>query len=716
MFANGRRNFQGKKTRHHAPLGLVFTIALLAIAPPLFAQNKSYCVSLDDSKVPALVNSMLLTLNVNVGTCSSVSVTVNGVAVAATYTASTQTASFDTTCTSSIVVTAVSWTTGGTGAATKATLYANHKWAYSQTFDDVRQSQYDYAKPILDGLGLKAGLAAVASWLNSGNNYYMTWTEVQTLRAEDWDVYNHTWDHPDPVTCGTWSTEFGQDQTAFQTKLPGYNVTHAVMPYEVTIATCSGYPPNYLLSGELDTGGVYTYVDQPLSSSLGVARNGLYSTDPTSMENIAAQTAAAGASRAAWTICITHSVTQGSGAQADAYSTNQNALTTLYNYMLGKWGPSGDNSMWFAPAGHVQDYLFTRDNAVVSVCTMPSQSPTATGSPTAAATPSVSVTGTVSRTPSPSASPTSSPSGTSSATLSVSPSPSRTASASGTPSATLTPSGTSVPSVSETSSATASMTATGTPSLGSSATETASPTASPRDSATPSGTVSASASVTPSPAASAAVSATATVSGSATASPAASASATEVWTLSPTATPTATPSGEASATPSDSPSATFSAVPSGAPSGTDTATPTRTFTRTATPTATATASPTETSVLKAPSPTRSATRVLGAWFGKTETGPLVLMGGAPIPNPNPTALALDLAGPADGIDYAVFTSALILARNGRISQDLSTGWNEVPLGNALGSLARGIYYVQLRATRGNASSAPLVLKVYWTHP
>jgi hypothetical protein len=92
------------------------------------------------------------------------------------------------------------------------------------------------------------------------------------------------------------------------------------------------------------------------------------------------------------------------------------------------------------------------------------------------------------------------------------------------------------------------------------------------------------------------------------------------------------------------------------------------------------------------------------------------MGGAPIPNPNPTALALDLAGPADGIDYAVFTSALILARNGRISQDLSTGWNEVPLGNALGSLARGIYYVQLRATRGNASSAPLVLKVYWTHP
>ncbi|MGH7443028.1 MAG: malectin domain-containing carbohydrate-binding protein, partial [bacterium] len=98
------------------------------------------------------------------------------------------------------------------------------------------------------------------------------------------------------------------------------------------------------------------------------------------------------------------SVTAGDGAAADQYSTNVNTLSTLYNYLLTNWGPAGKNNMWFASAGRVQDYLFTRDNAVVSTCTS-SGSPTDTPLPSPSFSPSPSFThsptSTVSPTPRP---------------------------------------------------------------------------------------------------------------------------------------------------------------------------------------------------------------------------------------------------------------------------------------------------------------------------
>ena len=721
--------------------GLLAAAGVL-LSAGLAAQNQTYCVNIDYSKVPALVNYLTLTVNVNVGVCASVSVQADGLAIASSYNASTQLATFSTTG-KSILVTAVNWTSGGGGAATKATLYNNYHWAYSQTFDDVRQSQYDYAKPILDGLGLQAGLAAVASWLASGNNYYMTWAEIRTLRAEGWDVYNHTWDHPNPVLCSTWVSEFGQDQTAFQAQLPGYNVTHTVFPYEVSVATCAAWPPSYLLSGELGSGG-YSHVDAALPNAYTVPRNGLYGTDPTSVENVCSQ--AGNDSRPSWVICITHSVTQGGGAAADAYSTNQNALNTLYTYLLSNWGPTAKNTLWFAPAGRVQDYLFVRDNAVLSTCAAPSPtttpvtggtktstpSPTLSRSPSPTVSPSASSTASPTRSVTPSSTPTGTPSASSTASLTVSASRTASSSASATasPSATTTASRTASPSASATASPRA--TATASPPA-STATVTATPMASPSITLTQGATVGLSATETA--AASPAPSATLTVApptptSTATAS-LPSATATAVLPTPSFTAPALTPTPAVTVVPpTKTETPTLTLAPS-TPTPTSTVmvvVPTATGSPTATrvpPTASATASSTPSDTVTttaSPSPTWTQTAIPApptptASPDSTRPGPggpLVIRSGAPVPNPDPDFLSLELEGPGDGVTVTVFTPALVRVGSLSVEAALRPGRDKLPLGALLKPLPPGLYYLWVQARRADARSLPLIVKTFLT--
>jgi len=357
---------------------------------PAWATDKTYCLQVDYSSVPTLVNYRKITLIINVGTCASVAVTVDGAAVSATYTASSGTAVFTTTG-QSIVVTAQNWTAGGTGAATKATLYNNYHWAYSLTFDDNRLSQYDYGKPLLDALGWRAGEAVVGSWANQGGasgsgSYFMNWTCLQNLRAAGWDMYDLSYDHPNPLTCNGSATdidpELANNQPLLLKYFPGYNVSQMVFPYENSTAnTCSGYPPAYIMSAECG-GGSYNYVDTTLLFQ--VQRGGMFGTDDTAWKSLAAS--AAGSSRPTWLVEYTHSVSEGSGAAADEYSTNQTTLSDLLNYLNTNFGTPGNQSMWFAPAGEVRDYLFTRDNAVVTTCTS-APTPTFTSTPTSTDTP-----------------------------------------------------------------------------------------------------------------------------------------------------------------------------------------------------------------------------------------------------------------------------------------------------------------------------------------
>ncbi len=362
--------------------------------------GRQYCLTVNYGAVPALVNHRKLTLKVDVGTCSSVSVSEDGSPVAATYNAGTGIATFTlngAVGSSSVVVTANGWTSGGSGAATKATLYNDKHWAHSFTFDDGIKDQFTNAKPVFDAKGWRGGLALNASGIVSGNPWNMSWADAQALRASGWDIFTHSWDHP-TLTCANFATQFDQNQAQFLTRFPGYNVTHVVYPFEVTSASaCGGWPPSYLLSGE-GGGGSYNYVDTALPNRFTIQRATFYGTNAAAMQ--ALPTAAAGNARPTWLIVITHSVSDGSSAAADAYSTNAATLTSYLNFLDSNYGAAGSNNLWFAPAGEVYDYLLTRDNAVVSSFTCGTPTPTRTPCAACTATPTMTPSPTASATPS----------------------------------------------------------------------------------------------------------------------------------------------------------------------------------------------------------------------------------------------------------------------------------------------------------------------------
>src|SRR5579871_1153900 len=231
MWLDKKIHLGGSNLAKRGLVPFLFFLFICTGAPSLYAANKTYCVNVNYSAVPSLVNNKKITLIVNVGTCASVAVTADGAAVSATYNSTNQTATFTTTG-SSIVVTAVNWTAGGTGAVSKATLCNDYHWAYSLTFDDNRQSQYVNGKPVVDshldasGNKWRAASAVVGSWANqatAGNAYWMSWATLQALRTAGWDILNHSLDHPNPLTCTGTATDIGteisQDQTLFQSHI-----------------------------------------------------------------------------------------------------------------------------------------------------------------------------------------------------------------------------------------------------------------------------------------------------------------------------------------------------------------------------------------------------------------------------------------------------------------------------------------------------------------
>ena len=384
---------------------------LAASSHPVWAANQQYGFLVNYASLPALVNDRKITLNVSVGNCASVNVTADGSGIASTYNSGTGIASFTTTGVT-LIVTAVNWTSGGTGVASPATLYNNFKWAYSLTFDDGIQMTYLNAKPLLDAKGWNAGSAVITSLVDAGNPWCMSWTTIKSLQTAGWSIYNHSWDHPS-LTCSNVVTQLGQAQADFAVQFPSYHVSHVVYPFEATSvanpmpSSCGAtiYPPNFVLSGEGGGSGVLNYVDVfPLPDNFTANRSGLFGTDPTAWNNLALS--ADGNARPTWDISITHSVPAGNTAPPDAYSTNASTLGAHLDYLYNNFGAGGTNRMWFAPSGEVFDYLFTRTNVTVSSFSPGTPTFTPTGTlPTATFTPTKTPTSPATSTPTPTAVP-----------------------------------------------------------------------------------------------------------------------------------------------------------------------------------------------------------------------------------------------------------------------------------------------------------------------
>jgi hypothetical protein len=61
--------------------------------------------------------------------------------------------------------------------------------------DDGFQSQYDYARPILEQYGLKGTYWIVCDYANSTRDGYMNWKQIDQLASDGQDIQNHGMTH-----------------------------------------------------------------------------------------------------------------------------------------------------------------------------------------------------------------------------------------------------------------------------------------------------------------------------------------------------------------------------------------------------------------------------------------------------------------------------------------------------------------------------------------
>jgi hypothetical protein len=347
--------------------------------------------TIDRSAVPSMVFMKKLTLKVNVGTCSSVSVLVDGVLVPSIYNAGTKEVMFTAKGTG-VEIQRSGYGSDATNAVTKCTLYNNKKWAYSFTFDDGRPDTRTVVLPLFSSYGYIGGSALnTGSMTEASDGYVMSWQSADVLRAAGWSMYDHNATHQ-AVTCSNIASETAPDRSAINARWPGYTCTHFVYPYcDTTYYTCIR-DSGYFLSAENNTGD--NYADVVPANLFILNRNSMMSAGnagTAALANALADAAAAD-TRSRWMIMFAHDVAPGSTGPATTYDTNEAVLSAHIAYIYNTYGSGGSDNMWFAPTDEVMQYILTRANAVVtylgpgtcgSIPTPPSATPTQTpGGPT----------------------------------------------------------------------------------------------------------------------------------------------------------------------------------------------------------------------------------------------------------------------------------------------------------------------------------------------
>src|SRR5919197_57930 len=85
-------------------------------------------------------------------------------------------------------------------------------------FDDSHQSEYTYAKPILDKYGFKATFFEVCNWVEAGHHNSdttTTWKDIAALQQDGMDIEAHTMTHPHingSLSSADLDYEIGQSQ------------------------------------------------------------------------------------------------------------------------------------------------------------------------------------------------------------------------------------------------------------------------------------------------------------------------------------------------------------------------------------------------------------------------------------------------------------------------------------------------------------------------
>jgi peptidoglycan/xylan/chitin deacetylase (PgdA/CDA1 family) len=101
-------------------------------------------------------------------------------------------------------------------------------------FDDSHQSDYTYAKPILDKYGFKATFFEVCDWIEAGyhdKDTSVTWQQIAALQQDGMDIEAHTMTHPNLNHLSSQADldyEVGQSKQCLQNH--GFNPTIFAYP------------------------------------------------------------------------------------------------------------------------------------------------------------------------------------------------------------------------------------------------------------------------------------------------------------------------------------------------------------------------------------------------------------------------------------------------------------------------------------------------------
>ena len=110
---------------------------------------------------------------------------------------------------------------------------ANSKYVIIN-FDDSHQSDYTYAKPILDKYGFKATFFEVCNWIEAGHHdkdISITWEQIAALQQDGMDIESHTMNHPNLNDLSSQSDldyEIGQSKQCLEDH--GFNPTIFAYP------------------------------------------------------------------------------------------------------------------------------------------------------------------------------------------------------------------------------------------------------------------------------------------------------------------------------------------------------------------------------------------------------------------------------------------------------------------------------------------------------
>ena len=101
-------------------------------------------------------------------------------------------------------------------------------------FDDSHESDYTYAKPILDKYGFKATFFEVCNWVEAGSHdadVSTTWQQISALQQDGMDIEAHTMNHPNLDNLSSQADldyEIGQSKQCLENH--GFNPTIFAYP------------------------------------------------------------------------------------------------------------------------------------------------------------------------------------------------------------------------------------------------------------------------------------------------------------------------------------------------------------------------------------------------------------------------------------------------------------------------------------------------------